>query len=126
MAKKTKRFKKGGSGSVPLQNLDYNLVSGSGRGGNSRGLQLRPVVMRQPSSDLSKLTGTSPPKGVGIQGRLRFKKGGKVSASEAVHKHERAKHKGQPLTKMAKGGSVSASRRGDGIARKGKTKGRFV
>jgi hypothetical protein len=36
------------------------------------------------------------------------------------------KHKGQPLTKMAKGGSVSASRRGDGCATKGKTKGRFV
>jgi hypothetical protein len=53
-----------------------------------------------------------------------MKKGGKVSAAQAVHKHERAKHKGQPLTKMAKGGS--ASRRGDGCATKGKTKGRFV
>jgi hypothetical protein len=53
-----------------------------------------------------------------------MKKGGKVSAAQAVHKHERAKHKGQPLTKMAKGGS--ASRRGDGIATKGKTKGKFV
>jgi hypothetical protein len=41
-----------------------------------------------------------------------------------VHKHERAKHKGQPLTKMAKGGS--ASKRGDGCATKGKTKGKFV
>lgn len=53
-----------------------------------------------------------------------MKKGGKVSAAEAVHKHERAKHKGQPLTKMAKGGS--ASKRADGCATKGKTKGRFV
>jgi hypothetical protein len=53
-----------------------------------------------------------------------MKKGGKVSAVQAVHKHERAKHKGQPLTKMAKGGS--ASKRGDGCATKGKTKGRFV
>ena len=63
-----------------------------------------------------------------------MKKGGKVKKSDikqdkamvasAVHKHERAKHKGQPLTKMAKGGS--ASKRGDGIATKGKTKGRFV
>jgi hypothetical protein len=42
-----------------------------------------------------------------------------------VHKHERAKHKGQPLTKMAKGGST-ASKRADGCATKGKTKGRFV
>ena len=53
-----------------------------------------------------------------------MKKGGKISAAQAVHKHERAKHKGQPLTKMAKGGS--ASKRGDGCATKGKTKGRFV
>jgi hypothetical protein len=54
-----------------------------------------------------------------------MKKGGKVSAAQAVHKHERAKHKGQPLTKMAKGGST-ASKRGDGCATKGKTKGKFV
>ncbi len=54
-----------------------------------------------------------------------MKKGGKVSAVQAVHKHERAKHKGQPLTKMAKGGST-ASKRGDGCATKGKTKGKFV
>jgi hypothetical protein len=53
-----------------------------------------------------------------------MKKGGKVSAAEAVHKHERAKHKGQPLTKMAKGGS--ASKRGDGCCSKGKTKGKMV
>jgi hypothetical protein len=55
----------------------------------------------------------------------RKAKGGKVSAAEAVHKHERAKHKGQPLTKMAKGGST-ASKRADGCAVKGKTKGRMV
>lgn len=61
-------------------------------------------------------------KGRGVPG---FKKGSKVSAAEAVHKHERAKHKGQPLTKMAKGG-LTASKRGDGCATKGKTKGRFV
>ena len=64
-----------------------------------------------------------------------MKKGGRVKKSDikqdkamiasAVHKHERAKHKGQPLTKMAKGGST-ASKRADGCATKGKTKGRFV
>jgi hypothetical protein len=44
----------------------------------------------------------------GATGSLRFKKGGKVK-------------------KMAKGGSVSsASKRADGCATKGKTKGRFV
>ena len=58
-------------------------------------------------------------------GAPMMRKGGKVSAAEAVHKHERAKHKGQPLTKMAKGGST-ASKRADGCATKGKTKGRFV
>jgi hypothetical protein len=57
-------------------------------------------------------------------GAPTMRKGGKISAASAVHKHERAKHKGQPLTKMAKGGS--ASRRADGCATKGKTKGRFV
>lgn len=46
--------------------------------------------------------------GVGAKYKLAFKKGGKVK-------------------KMAKGGSVSpASKRGDGCATKGKTKGRFV
>lgn len=49
----------------------------------------------------------------------------KAMIASAVHKHERAKHKGQPLTKMAKGGST-ASKRADGCAVKGKTKGRFV
>ncbi len=58
-------------------------------------------------------------------GAPMMRKGGKVSAAQAVHKHERAKHKGQPLTKMAKGGST-ASKRADGCATKGKTKGRFV
>jgi hypothetical protein len=48
----------------------------------------------------------------------------KAMIASAVHKHERAKHKGQPLTKMAAGGS--ASKRADGCATKGKTKGRFV
>jgi hypothetical protein len=46
------------------------------------------------------------------------------SATAAVHKHERAMHKGKPLTKLAKGGSASS--RADGCAVKGKTKGRFV
>ena len=52
--------------------------------------------------------------GVGIRGLWHFKDGGTATA--------KAKTK-----KMAKGGKVSsASKRGDGIATKGKTKGRFV
>lgn len=102
MAKKVKRFKSGG-GSAPLQNLNYNLLSGSGRGGRGGGggggLQVRPTIMRQPSSDLGRISGTAAPKGVGVQGTMRFKKGGSVS---------------------------SASKRGDGCATKGKTKGKMV
>lgn len=50
--------------------------------------------------------------------------GGAVSPASAVHKHERNMHKGKPLTKMAKGGSVS--KRADGCATKGKTRGKMV
>jgi len=32
----------------------------------------------------------------------------KATVAKAVHKHERAKHKGQPLTKLAKGGKTNA------------------
>lgn len=32
----------------------------------------------------------------------------KAMVASAVHKHERAKHKGQPLTKLAKGGKTNA------------------
>ena len=53
-----------------------------------------------------------------------MKKGGKVSAAQAVHKHERNMHKGKKPTKLAAGGS--ASKRADGCATKGKTKGKFV
>ena len=51
-------------------------------------------------------------------------KGGAMSAAEAVHKHERNMHKGKTPTKFGKGGT--ASKRADGCATKGKTKGRFV
>ena len=32
----------------------------------------------------------------------------KATAAKAVHKHERAMHKGKPLNKMAKGGKTNA------------------
>ena len=32
----------------------------------------------------------------------------KKTAAKAVHKHERAMHKGKPLTKLAKGGKTNA------------------
>jgi len=43
---------------------------------------------------------------------------------KAVNKHEGRLHKGQPVTKLASGGS--ASKRADGVATKGKTKGTMV
>ena len=64
----------------------------------------------------------------------KFSKGGdmkhedvkmdKAMMQKAVNKHEGRLHKGQPMTKLAKGGSASA--RADGVASKGKTKGTMV
>ena len=61
----------------------------------------------------------------------KFSKGGdmkhedvkmdKAMMQKAVNKHESRLHKGQPMTKLAKGGSFRAS--ANGIAQRGKTKG---
>lgn len=87
-----------------------------------------PAVISQPQSTLGDLVGARTPTAYGATGRFGFAKGGKVGGkltpAEAVHKHERNMHKGKKPTKMAKGGS--ASKRADGCATKGKTKGRFV
>ena len=45
----------------------------------------------------------------------------KAMMQKAVNKHEGRLHKGQPMTKLAKGGTFRAS--ANGIATKGKTKG---
>lgn len=83
-----------------------------------------PAVISQPQSTLGDLAGARTPTAYGASGRFSFKKGGKVSPIEAVHKHEKNMHKGKKPTKFAKGGA--ASKRADGCATKGKTKGRFV
>ena len=44
----------------------------------------------------------------------------KAMMQKAVNKHESRLHKGQPMTKLAKGGFTKSA---DGIATKGKTKG---
>lgn len=59
----------------------------------------------------------------------KFSKGGsmkhedakmdKAMMQKAVNKHESRMHKGEPMTKLAKGGFTSSA---DGIAKKGKTK----
>ena len=75
-------------------------------------------------------------------GRGKMAKGGKVHSDvkmdkgmmqKAVNKHEGRLHKGEPMTKLAKGG-MAASKMGavktgktpDGVASKGKTKGSMV
>ena len=42
-----------------------------------------------------------------------------MDAKTAVHKHEKALHKGEPLTKLAKGGKTSAQMKqlGRGLAK---------
>ena len=73
----------------------------------------------------------------------KFSKGGEMKHEDvkmdkkmmqkAVNKHEGRLHKGQPMTKLAKGG-VAASKMGavktgktpDGVAAKGKTKGTMI
>ena len=63
----------------------------------------------------------------------KFSKGGEMKHEDvkmdkkmmqkAVNKHEGRLHKGQPMTKLAKGGFTKAA---DGVATKGKTKGMQV
>jgi hypothetical protein len=48
----------------------------------------------------------------------------KAMMQKAVNKHEGRLHKGQPMTKLAGGGTFRAS--ANGIATKGKTKGKMV
>ena len=48
----------------------------------------------------------------------------KSMMQKAVNKHEGRLHKGEPMTKLAKGGSASS--RADGCATKGKTKGTMI
>ena len=50
----------------------------------------------------------------------------KQIADKEVNKHEKRMHQGMAPTKLAKGGKVSASSRADGIASRGKTRGRMI
>ena len=48
----------------------------------------------------------------------------KSMMQKAVNKHESNLHKGQPMTKLAKGGTFRSS--ANGIAQRGKTKGTMI
>jgi hypothetical protein len=108
---KIAKYKQGSGGSsTPLQNLDYNLVSGGNGGiggGRSRELQLSPTIIRQPSSDLGRISGTAPPKGVGVKVTKRFKKGGDVQTSA-----DTARKLATEMGGMKKGGKAKK----DGLA----------
>jgi hypothetical protein len=66
---------------------------------SSTGPRITPTAINQPRSTLGTLTGTAAPTGYGVRMSTRFKKGGSVS---------------------------SASKRADGCATKGKTRGKLV
>jgi hypothetical protein len=93
-----------------------------------KALKVRPSVRTRPDRQ-----GVNKPKTDHGNAAL-FKEGGamkhedvkmdKAMMQKAVNKHEGRLHKGQPMTKLANGGSASA--RADGVAQRGKTKGTFV
>jgi hypothetical protein len=91
----------GRGSSGPQMSEGRNVSSGNER------FRLNPTIMRQPSSDLSRLTGTSPPTGVGVKGTLRFKKGGDVQTSA-----DTAKKLATEMGGMKKGGKAKK----DGLA----------
>lgn len=94
----------GAGGDMPVGRAGPDF--GSGRASTPMGPRLDPAVLSQSRSTLGSLTGARNPSALGARFSTTFKKGGKVK-------------------KMAKGGST-ASKRADGCATKGKTKGRFV
>lgn len=78
-----------------------------------------PAVIRQPQTTLGNLAGARSPKGYGATFRGNFAKGGKAEGEPTGGK------KKSKAKRYATGGST-ASKRADGCAIKGKTKGRFV
>ena len=85
-------------------------------------MPVTPVMMSSRQSDFDRLTGAPRGRGMGMRGSMRFKEGGKADAHEPTGGKKRNKAK-----KYATGGKVSsASKRADGCAVKGKTKGKMV
>jgi hypothetical protein len=105
---KIAKYKQGsGGGSVPLQNLDYNLVSGGGRGvSGGRDFRISPTIIKTPAPYMGSMAG-SPPKAVGLTLKKRFKKGGEVQTSA-----DTAKKLATEMGGMKKGGKTKK----DGLA----------
>jgi len=104
--------------------------SGIGLGGFS------PTVVSQGQSTLGNLVGARAPSAPGVSYSTSFGgAGGAGSPDIRKNQHVNLKAKGGKVVKKAKGGAIkkakggkvsSASKRADGCATKGKTKGRFV
>lgn len=104
----------GGSGmGQRLTNLGAAPMPAKGR------MAVAPAVVRQAPSALGSMMGDKGTKAYGAKGSFRFKSGGKADGEPTGGK-KRSKAK-----RYAAGGST-ASKRADGCATKGKTKGRFV
>ena len=106
----------GGGGGASSQRLaELSAPAGITRGRAA----IVPAVIRQPQTTLGNLAGARSPKGYGATFRGNFAKGGKAEGEPTGGK------KKSKAKRYATGGST-ASKRADGCATKGKTKGRFV
>jgi len=105
----------GGAGSQRLAALTPPATPAKGR------MAVTPAIVRQPQSALGNIIGARAPKGYGASVRMGFAKGGKAGDEPTGgKKHSKAK-------KYSTGGKVSsASKRGDGCATKGHTRGKIV
>ena len=103
----------GGGSNQRLTNLGAAPMPAKSR------MAVAPAVVRQAPSALGSMMGDKGSKGYGAMFRGGFARGGKADGEPTGGK-KRTKAK-----KYAAGGST-ASKRGDGCATKGKTKGRFV
>jgi hypothetical protein len=106
-----------GARSEPIQNLNYNLLSGSGSGGSgSRGATTRitPTGISQPSSALASMAGQGPPKGYGFKVTRKFKKGG-----EAMAGAKRAVKAEQDFTGLMKEAAARAAAKGTPVMKQG-------
>lgn len=85
------------------------------------GMRVAPAIVRSQRSELADIMGDKAPRGYGLKFSRDFAKGGKADGEPTGGK-KRSKAK-----RYATGGKVSsASKRADGCATKGKTKGRMV
>jgi hypothetical protein len=105
-----------GARSEPIQNLNYNLLSGSGSGdsGRSTAIRMTPTGISQPSSLTAAMAGQGPPKGYGFKVTRKFKKGG-----EAMAGAKRAVKAEQDFTGLMKDAAARAAAKGTPVMKDG-------